>query len=134
MKLGQPLDPLAICAMAQHWRILAASAFGLILQWSSLGCGRASYESDADAADPTDAAPGLAADRRGTTGRIPIPTSCVGLAATCGPNRNEDCCSSSLVPGGTYNRGSDPALPATFPATVGDFWLDKYEITVGRFR
>jgi formylglycine-generating enzyme required for sulfatase activity len=34
------------------------------------------------------------------------------------------------VPGGTYNRSND----ASYPATVSDFRLDKYEITVGRFR
>ena len=32
--------------------------------------------------------------------------------------------------GGTFNRGND----ANYPATVGDFRLDNYEITVGRFR
>jgi len=56
--------------------------------------------------------------------------SCVGLAATCGPSGNGDCCESLLVPGGTFNRSDDP----TAPATVADFYLDKYEITVGRFR
>jgi formylglycine-generating enzyme len=34
------------------------------------------------------------------------------------------------VPGGTYNRSNDPAAPST----VSDFYLDKYEVTVGRFR
>jgi formylglycine-generating enzyme required for sulfatase activity len=34
------------------------------------------------------------------------------------------------VPGGTYNRGND----AAYPATVSDFRLDRFEITVGRFR
>jgi sulfatase modifying factor 1 len=35
-----------------------------------------------------------------------------------------------LVPGGTFNRDNDPS----FPATVDDFKLDMYEVTVGRFR
>jgi formylglycine-generating enzyme required for sulfatase activity len=35
-----------------------------------------------------------------------------------------------VVPGGTYNRSND----ANYPATVSDFRLDTYEITVGRFR
>src|SRR5262249_21291377 len=56
--------------------------------------------------------------------------SCANLAATCGPNGNGDCCASSVVPGGTFNRGNDPM----WPATVSDFRLDVYEITVGRFR
>jgi formylglycine-generating enzyme required for sulfatase activity len=34
------------------------------------------------------------------------------------------------VPGGTFNRDNDP----NYPATVSDFYLDKYEVTVGRFR
>jgi formylglycine-generating enzyme required for sulfatase activity len=34
------------------------------------------------------------------------------------------------VPGGTFNRNGDPALPAT----VSTFRLDDYEVTVGRFR
>lgn len=56
--------------------------------------------------------------------------SCIGLAATCGPSANGDCCASSAVPGGTYERSSD----AGYPATVTDFRLDTYEVTVGRFR
>jgi formylglycine-generating enzyme required for sulfatase activity len=56
--------------------------------------------------------------------------SCIGLAKTCGPNSNQDCCASGLVTGGTFNRGNDPA----YPATVSNFRLDNYEVTVGRFR
>lgn len=56
--------------------------------------------------------------------------SCLSLAATCGPSGNENCCTSLLVPGGTFNRGNDPMSPAT----VNAFSLDKYEVTVGRFR
>ncbi len=54
--------------------------------------------------------------------------SCVGLATTCGGNL--DCCSSSLVVGGTFNRSNDPM----YPATVSDFRLDTFEVTVGRFK
>lgn len=41
-----------------------------------------------------------------------------------------------MVPGGTFNRGYDGILykDANHPATVSDFYFDKYEITVGRFR
>lgn len=56
--------------------------------------------------------------------------SCNGLAATCGPMNNENCCASNPVTGGTYNRGNN----AMYPATVSDFQLDRFEITVGRFR
>jgi len=56
--------------------------------------------------------------------------SCIGLPATCGSSGILECCESGMVPGGTYNRSSN----ASFPATVSDFRLDKYEVTVGRFR
>lgn len=58
------------------------------------------------------------------------PPSCVGLAATCGPSGTSNCCESNLVTGGTFNRGNDPK----YPATISDFRLDTYEITVGRFK
>jgi len=57
------------------------------------------------------------------------PCSCDGLPRTCGADRSEDCCASVLVTGGTFNRDND----ATARATVGDFRLDRFEITVGRF-
>ncbi len=56
--------------------------------------------------------------------------SCAGLGAICGPGRDRSCCESSVVPGGTYNRSNN----ASYPATVSDFRLDTYEVTVGRFR
>ncbi|MFH0901972.1 MAG: hypothetical protein V2A73_15185, partial [Pseudomonadota bacterium] len=56
--------------------------------------------------------------------------SCVGLAATCGPAQTGDCCETLLVSGGSYNRSNN----SDYPATVSDFLLDRYEITVGRFR
>jgi formylglycine-generating enzyme required for sulfatase activity len=41
-----------------------------------------------------------------------------------------------LVPGGTFYRSYDDVdfTEMSYPATVNDFYLDKYEITVGRFR
>ncbi len=62
--------------------------------------------------------------------------SCRGLAMTCGPTTSDDCCRSLPVPGGTFNRGYDGVLylSADFPATVSEFHLDTYEVTVGRFR
>ncbi len=65
--------------------------------------------------------------------------SCVSLPATCGSSTDDSCCSSPVVPGGTYYRSHDLAGDsnsgtASFPAQVSSFRLDKYEITVGRFR
>ncbi len=48
----------------------------------------------------------------------------------CGANASESCGASIRVAGGTYSRGETTASPAT----VSDFQLDKYEVTVGRFR
>jgi formylglycine-generating enzyme required for sulfatase activity len=45
-------------------------------------------------------------------------------------NVNQDCCASPLVPGGSFNRNNDP----NYPGTISDFRLDKFEVTVGRFR
>ncbi len=50
--------------------------------------------------------------------------------SNCGASGSESCGASLLVTGGTFNRGRDPNLPAT----LSDFRLDKYEVTVGRFR
>jgi formylglycine-generating enzyme required for sulfatase activity len=65
--------------------------------------------------------------------------SCAALASTCGPAGTSSCCESPVVTGGTFYRsydlGSDAAYPdMTNPATVSTFRLDRFEISVGRFR
>jgi len=73
-------------------------------------------------------------------GSVPTPPSCApgGPGMTdCGPG-SESCCTSLTVTGGTYNRtyrnnGGGPTGQAD-PATVSDFRLDKYLVTVGRYR
>jgi formylglycine-generating enzyme required for sulfatase activity len=53
------------------------------------------------------------------------------MDAVCGPNPGGDCCEAILVTAGDeFYRGFD----TNHPATVSDFRLDKYEVTVGRFR
>ena len=69
----------------------------------------------------------------------PPPPSCAGLPATCGASANDSCCSSPPVTGGMYYRSYDVAGDArsgnmNYPATVSTFRLDKYEVTLGRFR
>jgi len=49
---------------------------------------------------------------------------------TCGGAKNEDCCTSLPVPGGSYKRYNN----SKWPATVSAFTLDKFEITQGRLR
>jgi len=56
------------------------------------------------------------------------PASCAGLTASCGAAQ-DSCCTSLTVTGGTFVLGS-----AESTATVATFALDKYEVTVARFR
>jgi formylglycine-generating enzyme len=65
--------------------------------------------------------------------------SCRNLPATCGAGATDDCCRTLTVPSGIYYRSFDVAGDSQsgdqrFPATVSSFRLDKYEVTVGRFR
>lgn len=67
-------------------------------------------------------------------------SNCGGLpdAGGAGTAGGENCCTSQEVAGGTYNRtytnsGDGPTDEAD-PATVSGFRLDKYMVTVGRFR
>jgi sulfatase modifying factor 1 len=71
----------------------------------------------------------------------------LGVAPSCAPGgpgmsncgaAQENCCTSLEVTGGTFfrtymNDGSGPMGEAD-PATVSSFRLDKYDVTVGRFR
>jgi len=62
---------------------------------------------------------------------------CRGVAANCGAALNTSCCSSAMVPGGTYARSYDGTATynvATNTATVSAFVLDTYEVTVSRYR
>ncbi|MGH7272300.1 MAG: formylglycine-generating enzyme family protein [Polyangiaceae bacterium] len=72
-----------------------------------------------------------------------LPPSCApgGPGMTnCGASGTESCCASLDVAGGTYDRTyhfiGDAGAPTGLadPATVSDFRLDRYEVTVGRFR
>src|SRR5262245_17257678 len=65
--------------------------------------------------------------------------SCATLADSCGRSATDSCCATLIVPGGSFYRGYDAAGDGMYrdgssPATVTTFWLDKYEVTVGRFR
>jgi formylglycine-generating enzyme required for sulfatase activity len=83
---------------------------------------------------------GGAVGNGGTGGSAATPPSCApgGPGMTdCGSGR-ESCCVSIEVPGDTFNRtyrnsGSGPTGQAD-PATVSTFRLDKYLVTVGRYR
>jgi formylglycine-generating enzyme required for sulfatase activity len=71
----------------------------------------------------------------------PTPASCNPAwnpsRHSCGPNHNQDCCRSNLVPGGNYYQGTfrtPLGVDKTYPATVSPFRLDVYEVTVSRWR
>ena len=88
-----------------------------------VGCGRVGF----DVAATADAGDGRQA------------VSCETLAPTCGPMGDAPCCDSPTVVGGTFYRGYDVAADLAYtdmshPATVSNFRLDTYEVTVGRFR
>jgi formylglycine-generating enzyme required for sulfatase activity len=55
--------------------------------------------------------------------------------ADCGA-LGENCCMSTELVGGSFYRSYDAAsfMDKSFPATVSPFRLDKYEVTVARFR
>jgi formylglycine-generating enzyme required for sulfatase activity len=66
--------------------------------------------------------------------------SCKGSGAgvsACGA-AGESCCTTLAVPPGTFFRSDDPistnSLGKSFPATIAGVSVDKYEVTVGRFR
>jgi len=77
------------------------------------------------------------------TGSTTAGTSCEASGAgltDCGPGGSgtESCCTSLEVPGGTYDRTyastAGGATDVANPASVSGFRLDKYVVTVGRFR
>ncbi|HMR05977.1 MAG TPA: SUMF1/EgtB/PvdO family nonheme iron enzyme [Polyangiaceae bacterium] len=70
----------------------------------------------------------------GADAGAPVPPSCSasapGAGKDCGPSSNELCCASIVVPSGSFNRSNNPVTPAS----VNSFRLDRFEVTVGRFR
>ena len=130
------------------------SVAGLLVACIGAGCGgltgngtRADTMAE-DAALSDGDLDSLAADDGGG----PTPPSCTASGArmsNCGAN-HESCCTSPIVTGGTFFRtydgvtasvGSEATLapdggPTQMadPATVSDFRLDRYLVTVGRFR
>ncbi len=67
------------------------------------------------------------------------PSSCLAGGpdvSACGPTANESCCLTPLVAGGLYKRGHDGVVLFDFDheARISAFRLDRFEVTVGRFR
>ena len=64
------------------------------------------------------------------------PPSCLGLAPTCGIMRDEGCCATTTVPSGSFLRDYDgvDSTDNTLSASISAFVLDKFEVSVSRFR
>ena len=65
-----------------------------------------------------------------TPNQCDLPPSCAGGGAGRTDCRGESCCLSILVPGGAFNRANSAGTPATISAVR----VDKYKVTVARFR
>jgi formylglycine-generating enzyme len=142
VKLGGPLLVLAISgSVASAWACGARTGVEVFDDFGMDAGGQ-------DASNPVDAAPadvGFDVAVKATScpevdNFGPEPPSCAPRGAgltNCGATQ-ESCCTSLEVCGGTYfqtytNEGGGPTGEAD-PATVSDFRLDKYLVTVGRFR
>jgi len=138
------MKPFALTTVRPSSCTFGLTSTLLVTAWGCYGTPRTSFpdgvDAGSDAAISGDAISGDATVRcadgfKPCDGKcIPAPAccgpcSCDGLPNNCGPNADENCCATVLVPGGTFNRDNDPQ----YPATVGDFHLDRFEITVGRF-
>ena len=69
----------------------------------------------------------------GSGGGGPTVTSPSCKSATGTECQGESCCTAITVPAGSFTLGGDVVTP-TSAATIASFALDKYEVTVGRFR
>lgn len=63
-------------------------------------------------------------------GECKLPISCEAMPNNCGPGADENCCLAPTNKGEIYNRINN----TSYPATVSDYRLDRFEVTVGRFR
>jgi formylglycine-generating enzyme required for sulfatase activity len=106
---------------------------------SAAGSANSAGDSAAGNGGSADAGAGAGGGSAGTSAAAPPSCISSGPGRTdCGPNGDESCCASPLVEGGTYSRtytnmGSGATGKAD-SAKVSSFRLDKYEVTVARFR
>jgi sulfatase modifying factor 1 len=72
-----------------------------------------------------------------TDGSCITPHSCNGAESRGICKDSESCCKSLFVPGGSFKRDYDKGEYFSddgFPAQISPFFLDKFEVTVGRMR
>jgi formylglycine-generating enzyme required for sulfatase activity len=69
-------------------------------------------------------------------GTLTIPPSCADRDDGCGPALADDCCESPPVPCGAFKRDFDGVYfgDEDNEATLSDFRLDRFEVSVARFR
>jgi sulfatase modifying factor 1 len=110
------------------WRVLSVACAVLLGAFIASACG--SDESR------TTTAVASASSGSGSAGAGGAGTTCGNRTNNCGPGANEDCCASPVLPSGTYHRSYDGIvyLSTNDPATISSFALDRFEVTVGRFR
>jgi formylglycine-generating enzyme required for sulfatase activity len=97
---------------------------------------------DAQVVDASGDSPRDAIGSDGPGSDAPAPPqmlSCAQVPANCGFSGRDNCCTSPEVPGGMFSRnydvvGDSQSNTPDFPATISEFRLDKYDVTVGRFR
>jgi sulfatase modifying factor 1 len=91
-----------------------------------------------DASEPVDAS--VDGDADSDDVYQPPPPSCAagapGAGPNCGASNDDDCCASEQIPAGDFIRFYDGVnfSSETYRATLDAFRMDRYEVTVGRFR
>jgi formylglycine-generating enzyme len=80
---------------------------------------------------------GKVCDNYCAAGKCQNPASCLGAGSRgiCSDD-DQSCCQSLLVPGGEFKRDFDAEVfnEGDFPARISPFFLDKFEVTVGRMK
>lgn len=87
---------------------------------------------------------GMAGDGGGGGAVSKVP-SCAGMTPSCGAEGSLDCCESVFITGYKFPMGRSDSGPDAFPegkaweqpeheVTVSNFFMDRFEVTVGRFR
>lgn len=89
-----------------------------------------SNPTDAASVDGSDGSIEGGSDAACTVPDAGAPPSCAGSGPGLSDCPGGDCCASIAIPGGTFARNNDSKTSAT----LSGFRLDRYEITVGRFR
>lgn len=121
-----------------HWTAGADQAGGVPSFGGSAGAplggsaGRVASTDGAGAAGAGEGGKGASGGDPNSEGPPTGRPSCRALPAQCGVTGDEDCCASIDVPGGEFVLAAGSTEPVD--ATVSDFSLDKYEVTVSRFR